>query len=113
MACNGGTWFDAAGLVTNVRNFPSNRGMAVGVLKSGVGLSASFYTALYLGLLQPNTSAYLLLLALAPSTVAVGAAAVFNHVPFVQQSELEAGQHVFTTGGAGVPHGRRGLKGDC
>ena len=51
--------------------------------------------------LQPNTSAYLLLLALVPSAAALLAALVTNHVPFVQQSELEEGQHVATTGGCG------------
>jgi hypothetical protein len=33
-AGNTGTWFDTSTLVTNVRNFPNDRGFVVGVLKS-------------------------------------------------------------------------------
>ena len=34
---NSGTWFDTAVLVTNVRNFPDDRGTVVGILKSFLG----------------------------------------------------------------------------
>ena len=37
MTCWGGTWYDTACLVTNVRNFPNNRGTVVGLLKACVG----------------------------------------------------------------------------
>ena len=40
---NGATFFNTAGLVTNVKNFPNSRGPVVGLLKvSGVPLCASF-----------------------------------------------------------------------
>jgi hypothetical protein len=44
---NAGTWFDTSALVTSVRNFPNDRGMVVGVLKSFLGLSSSIFTSIY------------------------------------------------------------------
>lgn len=43
-----GTWLDTTTLVTNVRNFPNDRGFVVGVLKSFLGLSSSIYTSVYI-----------------------------------------------------------------
>ena len=58
VACNGGTWVDTCCLVTNVRNFPNERGVVVGVLKCFVGLCASIYTGIkpnhYHGLALPG-----------------------------------------------------------
>lgn len=36
-AGNSSTWFDTACVVTNVRNFPHDRGTVVGILKVGRG----------------------------------------------------------------------------
>lgn len=44
---NMGTWYDTSSLVTSVRNFPNERGVVVGVLKSYLGLSSSIYTSVY------------------------------------------------------------------
>ncbi|GIL65871.1 hypothetical protein Vafri_19517 [Volvox africanus] len=44
---NSSTWFDTASIVTNVRNFPHDRGTVVGILKAFVGLSASIYSSIY------------------------------------------------------------------
>lgn len=46
-AGNMGTWLDTSALVTSVRNFPTERGKVVGLLKSFLGLSSSVYTTLY------------------------------------------------------------------
>ncbi|GLI60590.1 hypothetical protein VaNZ11_002750 [Volvox africanus] len=46
-AGNSSTWFDTASIVTNVRNFPHDRGTVVGILKAFVGLSASIYSSVY------------------------------------------------------------------
>ena len=73
-AGNAGTWMDTSCLVTNVRNFPSARGHAVGLLKSFLGLSASLYTAVYVALLAPHVEDFLLLLALAPTMLVRSAA---------------------------------------
>ncbi|EFJ44963.1 hypothetical protein VOLCADRAFT_94778, partial [Volvox carteri f. nagariensis] len=44
---NSSTWFDTTAIVTNVRNFPRDRGTVVGILKAFVGLSASIYSSIY------------------------------------------------------------------
>eukprot|EP00798_Chlamydomonas_sp_ICE-L_P030442 gene30442-35452_t len=41
IAGNSGTWFDTAALVTNVRNFPDDRGTVVGILKAFLGPSGT------------------------------------------------------------------------
>ncbi len=110
----GMTWFDTSSLATNVRNFPAHRGLAIGLLKSGLGLSGALVTTVYMGLVQPHggPASFLLLMAFAPSAVAFCAALVVNRVPCVHQSEVhheeeEDGDSVrhhgwwsrFTTGG--------------
>ena len=90
LACNGGAWTDCAALVMNTQNWPEMRGMAVGLTKAALGLGAPFYTSLYLGLIAPRVADFLLLLAVLPLALGLLAMPFFNHVPFVERSELEA-----------------------
>lgn len=99
VACSGGTYSDTTALATNIRNFPSNRGTVVGLIKTCVGLSAAVYSLMYSGFLAPHALHYLLFLAIAPAIASIPALLTLNHVPFIQSSELESGQHIFTTGG--------------
>lgn len=59
----GSSWFDAAAVITNVRNFPHSRGLVVGLLKALLGLSAGILAQFYLGVFTPNVSSFLLFLA--------------------------------------------------
>lgn len=99
LAGNGGTWFDTCCLATNLRNFPAQRGPVVGIIKAGVGLSASIYSAAYLGAFQPRVDHFLLFLAIAPASIGLLAVPLMNYVPYVQRSEKEGGYQVFSPEG--------------
>lgn len=72
-------------------------------MKSCVGLSASVYTALYLGVFEPDARRFILFLAFAPSVVYWLGAPLIGHVPYIQHSELKRrGRRTFTTGDTGV-----------
>lgn len=98
-AGNSGTWLDTSALVTNVRNFPNERGFAVGILKSFLGLSASLYTSIYMVAFEPDVVSYLLMLALLPSTLTAVLALFVNQVPFVQAGEHASSSEWFSTEG--------------
>jgi len=59
---NGSGWFDTAVMTTNLQNFPRQRGLVSGLLKSFFGLSASVLTLLYDSLFKPDTGAFILFL---------------------------------------------------
>lgn len=99
IAGNGGTWFDTCTLATNLRNFPASRGTVVGLVKASVGLSASLYASAYTSVFQPAADRFLLFLALMPTVVGLVAMPLVNYVPFVQRSETDRGQSIFSTEG--------------
>lgn len=84
IANNGGCWLETAGLVTCVRNFETERGAVVGILKSFLGLSASLYTTIYMSFAAPDALRFILVLAIVPPVVTLFAAPGLNFVPFVQ-----------------------------
>ena len=60
IATNSNAWFGTSVLVTNMRNFPLNRGTVAGILKGYVGISASVYTVIYGVVLKKSPSNLLL-----------------------------------------------------
>jgi hypothetical protein len=84
IANNGGCWLETAGLVTCVRNFETERGAVVGILKSFLGLSASLYTTIYMSFAAPDALKFILILAIVPPVIAVIFSPGLNFVPFVQ-----------------------------
>ena len=70
---------------------------AAGILKAFVGLSASVFSTLYLGLFASHVVRFLAFLCLAPAAVALAALPFLNCVPFVQCSELESEHTYFST----------------
>jgi hypothetical protein len=73
--------------VTNIRNFPDERGFVVGILKAFFGLSASIYTSIYVATFDPDAVSYLLMLSIVPPVLCALLAFLVNHVPFVEASE--------------------------
>lgn len=64
VATNSSAWLSTAVLVTNMRNFPVNRGTVAGILKGYGGLSAAVYTEIYSVILHSSSPNLLLFLAL-------------------------------------------------
>ncbi|KAL9242476.1 hypothetical protein vseg_016469 [Gypsophila vaccaria] len=64
VATNSAAWFSTAALVTNMRNFPVNRGTVAGILKGYGGLSAAVYTEIFSLALNSSSVNLLLFLAL-------------------------------------------------
>eukprot|EP00879_Flechtneria_rotunda_P016105 GHRR01016846.1.p1 GENE.GHRR01016846.1~~GHRR01016846.1.p1 ORF type:complete len:649 (+),score=200.09 GHRR01016846.1:867-2813(+) len=98
-AGNTGTWFDTSALVTNVRNFPNDRGFVVGVLKSFLGLSSSIYTTLYMTAFEQDAVKFLLMLAFVPPALGIIMSLGLNYVPYVETSEGLQGSKWFSTEG--------------
>lgn len=60
------------------------RGTIIGILKSFLGLSGSFFTTIYVSFLEPDAVSFLLLVAIVPSTIVLACTFVINLVPYVQ-----------------------------
>ncbi|KAK9831891.1 hypothetical protein WJX81_006335 [Elliptochloris bilobata] len=84
VAGNGVTWFETAALVTCVRNFETERGTVIGILKAFLGLSASAYVTLYVSFLDPNAIAFVLMLAILPALLCLLCSPFINYVPYIQ-----------------------------
>jgi Nodulin-like len=68
---NGAAFLDGTFVPLAMKNFPRNRGVVAGVLKSTFGLSASILTTVYTGFFSPHTTPFLLFLGLFICTVAL------------------------------------------
>lgn len=69
-----------------------------GTLKSFLGVSASLASSIYLGAYQPDGLSFLLFVAVLPLFVAVLAVPLLNHVPYVEEAEVEHGHWWSSTG---------------
>ncbi|GBG85457.1 hypothetical protein CBR_g40099 [Chara braunii] len=81
LAVGGGSWADTACVVTSMRNFPMFRGTVMGLLKSQVGLSGAVFTVLYKAFISPDTSGFLLLVAVLPASAMLLLAHTIRHFP--------------------------------
>ncbi|KAM2843406.1 hypothetical protein COP1_026121 [Malus domestica] len=64
VAANSNAWFTTAVIVTNIKNFPLQRGIVAGILKGYAGLGAAVFTEIYRVLLGNSSSRLLLFLTL-------------------------------------------------
>lgn len=68
---NGETYFNTIALVSCVKNFPKSRGPVVGILKGFTGLCGAILTQYYASLFAPNQAAFILMVAVGPSMIAI------------------------------------------
>ncbi|KAH9618067.1 hypothetical protein KSS87_020392 [Heliosperma pusillum] len=61
-AANSSAWFSTTVIVTNMKNFPLNRGTVAGLMKGYSALAAGIFTEIYSMVLNKSTSALLLFL---------------------------------------------------
>ena len=88
LAGNGCTWFDVSPMSTNVRNFPTERGWVIGIIKSSIGLSGGLYSIVFFqGLFHGDAAGFLRFLSWGPSLVVLLCTPFVNYVPYVQESE--------------------------
>ena len=90
VASNGTSWFDACVCGSTLQNFPKSTGIAIGVVKSILGLSAALFTCLYVTFLAPHADAFLLLLAFIPGVLGVLVSGVIQ-VPTMPASSTATG----------------------
>ncbi|KAG2496084.1 hypothetical protein HYH03_005688 [Edaphochlamys debaryana] len=103
---NSSTWFDTAAVVTNVRNFPRDRGTVVGILKAFVGLSASVYSSIYAAEFQPDAVGFLDFIGSAPAVLLLILISLMNLVPEAYH-EPEEKKETSKEGGAGDASGSK------
>ncbi|XP_068345052.1 protein NUCLEAR FUSION DEFECTIVE 4-like [Pyrus communis] len=111
VAANSSAWFTTAVIVTNIKNFPLQRGIVAGILKGYAGLGAAVFTEIYRVLLGNSSSRLLLFLALGipvlcfasmffvrPCTPAPNEdPAESGRLDFIQVSSLVLGFYVLST----------------
>lgn len=81
MGGNSTTWMNTAVLVTCIRNFRSNRGPVVGILKGYIALSTAIFTDICSALFSSSASSFLLMLTLIPGIVCVTSMIFMHPVP--------------------------------
>ena len=82
---NGSGWFDTAVITTNMANFPTERGVVVGLLKSFFGLSSALLSLVFYAFFNPlgapaSADTFILFLAVGLSAVGLGIVPVVNIV---------------------------------
>lgn len=88
LAGNGCTYFDVSPMSTNVRNFASERGWVIGIIKSSIGLSGGLYSIVFFqGLFHGDSAAFLRFLSWGPSALVLCCVPFVNYVPYLQESE--------------------------
>lgn len=75
---------EQAGLQSQTSAAAGRRGTVIGVLKAFLGLSGSFFTTVYVSFLEPDATAFLLMLALLPSAIVLACTLFINYVPYIQ-----------------------------
>ncbi|KAF2311363.1 hypothetical protein GH714_022078 [Hevea brasiliensis] len=71
MAAHGQTFFNTSNVVSGVHNFSAYSGTIVGIMKGFLGLSGAILIQFYETVCSGNPSAYILLLALTPTSVSL------------------------------------------
>ena len=83
---NGSGWFDTAVITTNMANFPPQRGVVTGLLKSFFGLASALLSLVFFAFFNAqgapaSADNFILFLAVGLSAVGLGAVPIVNTVP--------------------------------
>ena len=79
---HGSAWLDTVAVSTAVKNFPKDKGSALGFLKSLFGLSASLLTLFYSTIYKPDVTSFLLFLAWVIPTVSICCGLFIRLIPY-------------------------------
>lgn len=101
---HGSAWLDTVAVSTSVKNFPKDKGAALGFLKSLFGLSASLLTLFYSTMFKPDVTSFLLFLCWLIPVVALVCGLFIRLIP-LDDAEVpltNTEQNKFAMGNVGV-----------
>ncbi|KAF3786090.1 NUCLEAR FUSION DEFECTIVE 4 protein [Nymphaea thermarum] len=80
LGTSGETYFTTVALVCSVKNFPKSRGPVVGMLKGFSALCGAIFAQIYASMFVGNEEKFILMVAVAPSVIAVSTMSVLRTV---------------------------------
>jgi hypothetical protein len=87
---HGSSWADTVAVATSMRNFPGDRGLVMGLVKSSFGLSAGFYTLTYQAWLFGNLSGLMTFLSVFSASALLALAPACAVLPPARTTKLLA-----------------------